>query len=167
MSTKQLIRTIAELAGRFPAFVVGKQRPPLKLGIHRDLAAAAPDMDAGRLGRALRWYVNGKHYMAGMTEGAVRIGLDGTRAGIVTAIEAQHARGRLNAMRRRHAKAAATPMTAAAPAAPKVVRPAKAAAPKTSDRRPAVKGLSLEGLRQAAKTRRARPSPSSQQEHTT
>jgi sRNA-binding protein len=36
---------VAELASRFPgAFVVGNQRRPLKLGIHQDTAAAAPDI---------------------------------------------------------------------------------------------------------------------------
>jgi ProP effector len=129
--TKSQKQTVCELAGRFPGIAArGVDRRPLKVGIFHDIVAAAPDIEAKQIKRALRWYVSGMHYLANLQEGAVRVGLDGVPAGTVIAAEAEHARGRLNAMLiKRRAKAAATP-TAAAPAAPKVVRPAKAAAPK-------------------------------------
>jgi sRNA-binding protein len=79
----------ARLVQLFPAcfYVARRQRRPLKIRIHRDLAVL--DLEIGRRGlnSALPCYVNGIGYLQA---GAARIGLDGAPAGVVS--EADEAR---------------------------------------------------------------------------
>jgi sRNA-binding protein len=84
---------IAELAQRFPkAFVVfEKRRRPLKIGIDRDIAAAAPDIDATDLSNALGYYTRNLHYLNTLVAGAPRIGLDGEVCGDVSEKDAASA----------------------------------------------------------------------------
>jgi ProP effector len=83
---------IGKLVEAHPAtfFLVGADRRPLKIGIHRDLAAAKT-LSARQLKRALVRYTGSLGYLSNMREGAPRIGLDGQPAGAVTAEEELHA----------------------------------------------------------------------------
>jgi len=85
METKDLI---ARLAALYPAafFLVGADRKPLKLGVHRDLAAARA-LSCRERNLALALYTGSLGYLGNMREGVPRIGLDGEPAGAVTAEE--------------------------------------------------------------------------------
>src|SRR6266516_1165816 len=85
METKDLI---ARLAALYPAafFLVGADRKPLKLGVHRDLAAARA-LSCRERNLALALYTGSLGYLGNMREGVPRIGLDGQPAGAVTAEE--------------------------------------------------------------------------------
>jgi ProP effector len=85
----RLVREI--LVARFPACFCPKGSPkrPLKIGIARDLVAAAPDIKPGEIGRALADYTRGPTYLLAMIEGAERIDLAGQAAGVVTAAQAE------------------------------------------------------------------------------
>ena len=78
------------LIERFPqCFVLARDRKrPLKIGIHRDLIAAIPEVSPKRLRAALGWYAGSWAYLKNMTAGAARIDLNGQSAGEVTAEEA-------------------------------------------------------------------------------
>jgi sRNA-binding protein len=80
----------AMLIERFPqCFVLARDRKrPLKIGIHRDLIAAIPEVPPKRLRAALGWYAGSWAYLKNMTAGAARIDLNGQSAGEVTAEEA-------------------------------------------------------------------------------
>ena len=86
------VETLLILRQRFPAAFArlnARVRPPLKIGIHRDLAAAVPDIDAIAIRRALHFYVSGQPYAQHCIAGAVRVDLDGASAGVVAACEAR------------------------------------------------------------------------------
>jgi ProP effector len=88
------IETLDILRERFPcAFAPQRQawRAPLKIKIRDDILAAAPDLDAKSIARAMRFYVLHPAYQRSLVPGAKRIDLDGKRVGIVTEIEAAHA----------------------------------------------------------------------------
>ena len=80
----------AMLIERFPqCFVLARNRKrPLKIGIHRDLITAIPEVSPKRLRAALGWYAGSWAYLKNMTAGAARIDLNGQSAGEVTAEEA-------------------------------------------------------------------------------
>jgi sRNA-binding protein len=78
--------TLAILRDRFPAcFAPAGQnhRWPLKVGVHRDIDAEAPDLTPAAVGAALSFYVQDSRYLKLMTAGRARIGLDGKAAGPV------------------------------------------------------------------------------------
>ena len=93
------IRPILE--ERFPLAFVGKgqDKKPLRLGIHRDLAAACLDIPKAHLRIALSDYVNGPRYARCMVEGTPRVALDGSLDGVVTKEHAARARAALEAWR--------------------------------------------------------------------
>jgi len=65
------------------------RRRPLKIGIHLDIAATLDGaVTPAELALALRCYCANKVYRSRLIAGAVRIGLDGAPAGIVTEKEA-------------------------------------------------------------------------------
>ncbi|QEW07029.1 ProQ/FINO family protein [Nitrincola iocasae] len=70
---------------------------PLKIGIQEDLVAD-DKVSRTKIKRALASYVRSPQYLRSFQEGAERIGLDGQPAGTVTAEEAGHAKGKLQAM---------------------------------------------------------------------
>ena len=84
---------IALLVERFPkSFVIlEKHRQPLKLRIHADILALSDAVTAADLANALRVYCSAIPYLDKLRTGAVRIGLDGEPAGVVTKGEADHA----------------------------------------------------------------------------
>lgn len=85
------VETLLILRQRFPAvfaYLNAPARRPLKVGIHADIIAAVPEIDAIAVRRALRVYCTGRAYRENCVAGAVRIDLDGKPAGIVAACEA-------------------------------------------------------------------------------
>ena len=83
--------TIRLLTERWPlAFSVFEgRRRPLKIGIHLDILAALDGtVTPDALSLALKVYVSNKVYRSRLVTGAVRIGLDGAPAGVVTEKEA-------------------------------------------------------------------------------
>jgi ProP effector len=95
MSSAELARihqTIALLAQRWPkCFAVLDRRRPLKVGIDRDIAAAAPDIEPADLTNALRYYVSNIGYLNACVVGAPRVGLEGEVCGSISERDAQHA----------------------------------------------------------------------------
>src|SRR5262249_8236614 len=88
------VKTLAILCERFPAcFAPAKQghRWPLKIGINKDIVAAAPGLSPVEIGRALAFYCNGRSYRQSMVAGRARIDLTGAQAGVVTEDEAAYA----------------------------------------------------------------------------
>jgi ProP effector len=81
------------LVARFPLafFPKGQLKRPLKVNTFRDLRLACPDISYLRIKLALSDYCGGPSYHAAMTEGAVRIDLNGEPAGTVSKAEAAHA----------------------------------------------------------------------------
>jgi ProP effector len=77
---------LGELVKLYPStfFLAGVDRVPLKVGTTRELVAAGVGTRA-ELGIALSIYTSNLHYLDKIREGAVRIGLDGQAAGVVTA----------------------------------------------------------------------------------
>jgi sRNA-binding protein len=84
---KAAFDTLLVLREKFPlAFyrLSARERRPLKVGIHLDLGAALPELGEGEVARALRFYVGDLRYHRACVDGAVRVGLDGEPAGVVT-----------------------------------------------------------------------------------
>jgi hypothetical protein len=73
------------LIERWPNCFKGPEQPklPLKIGIHRDIKAIAPELSTRDLGTAIRYYVGDYQYRQAMVAGAVRFDLDGNPAGVV------------------------------------------------------------------------------------
>ena len=106
---------IARLNARFPEIFVatGMAPTPLAIGIHKALALAMPEMSGRERKTALAFFTCAPRYRACLIEGAIRIALDGSPAGAVTASEAQHAQERAG-----KAGAPATPVALADPGPP-------------------------------------------------
>jgi hypothetical protein len=78
------------LCERWPAlFKMLGPRLPMKLGIHRDVIEAAPDLHAGDVRKAIRFYALSGSYTEAVVAGAVRYNLYGQPAGVVTETEAR------------------------------------------------------------------------------
>jgi ProQ/FINO family len=80
--------TIEFLASTWPNCfrVKPRERVPLKVGIGKDLAAAAAGaITDEEISVAMRVYVGNKRYLKALREGAARIDLHGNPAGVVTA----------------------------------------------------------------------------------
>jgi hypothetical protein len=78
------------LIERWPNCFKGPEQAklPLKIGIHRDIKAIAPELSTRDLGTAIRYYVGDYQYRRAMVAGAVRFDLDGNPAGVVAPDEA-------------------------------------------------------------------------------
>jgi ProP effector len=91
---ERVIARLAELRDRWPAVFRPHTDPgpwpPLKVGVHLDIAMAAPELAVprGLLREALRLYTSRDPYLAGLVKGAARFGLDGEPCGTVTAEQA-------------------------------------------------------------------------------
>jgi len=72
--------------------------PALKVGIHIDVEQIVPELARPRrlFAAAMRLYTSREQYLAGMVEGAPRLGLDGEPCGKVTAQQAARALARLH-----------------------------------------------------------------------
>ena len=95
-------RGVEALSETYPKafFVSGRLRRPLKLGIAKDIKAdlaADPDSELKfyDIDQVLAWYTNHVGYQnACSVAGAVRVDLDGAKAGTVTESEAREAKER-------------------------------------------------------------------------
>ncbi len=112
-----------------------RQRQPLKIGIHHDIAAALPELGPVKISCALHHYVSDPAYHRAVIEGAPRIDLDGNPAGAVTASEAANSQRAIAAFETRLAQR----RKQSAPAAPAIEK---------------TKPLSLAGLKAAAAARK-------------
>jgi ProP effector len=85
------------LAERFPKCFkpIGETPLPFKVGIARDIFAAAPDLNPNDIANALAAYTSRAEYHAAMIAGAARVDLDGNVAGAVTISAAGHSARRL------------------------------------------------------------------------
>jgi ProP effector len=90
------------LVTRFPDCFApkGEAKKPLKLGIGFDLLLALPELSSYSVNIALEDYTSGRKYCEALIPGAPRYSLDGFEAGIVSALEADHARKRIEAFER-------------------------------------------------------------------
>jgi len=131
-----------------------QRRRPLKVGIRADLLAALDGaITPVELAHALTCYTANLWYLDSLRAGAVRVGLDGEPAGIVTPEEAAQATetyARLLARRARR-RASVKPTTATAIAKPVQKVTAKAKAVTVAK----VKRMSLAELKAAALRRKA------------
>jgi len=89
-AARALIERLCEIWPRC-FFLYQRKRRPLKLGVHRDIAALDDAIAPRQLSSALRYYVGNRFYLAACREGADRIDLDGKPAGKVSAEEAANA----------------------------------------------------------------------------
>ena len=97
--------TVELLAATWPkAFSVEfAGRKPLKVGISKDIAAATEGaITAEELEAAMNLYCGHKGYLKKLREGAQRVDLDGTPAGVVSAEQAAMARRRIERIDQRH-----------------------------------------------------------------
>ncbi|HEY1246080.1 MAG TPA: ProQ/FinO family protein [Hyphomicrobiaceae bacterium] len=97
-SIKDAYATIALLAATWPKCfsVEFAGRRPLKVGISKDIAAAAEGaITPAELESAMSVYCGHKAYLKKLKEGAARVDLDGDPAGTVTADQAANARRRI------------------------------------------------------------------------
>lgn len=69
----------------------GEPKPPLAIGIHREIVARLPEMSHQKLFRALADYTRGPTYQRMLTAGSPRLDLDGKPVGEVSVTQAQHA----------------------------------------------------------------------------
>jgi ProP effector len=151
-------QTISALAELFPfAFTAEKWKPhrPLKRGVHNDLIEHGVLL--ARECRVLRWYVSRRMYQVALAAGGPRYDLDGQPAGEVTPDEADHAKAAVSAIEaKQNRKATAARADVDKRKAIKAPAPAKAPqAARPADKTPPAKsGLSLDGLRAAARARR-------------
>jgi sRNA-binding protein len=146
-----VLATVSLLAERFPDafFVLEGRRAPLKIGIAAEICEAVPDINREHLQWALARYCMSPGYLRSLTSGAMRVGLAGEAAGVVTDEAAAKAVTML-----------AQVMSARRKRVPKI-QPAKVVA---RDARPvaavsaaksAALRMSIEAIREAAQRRRA------------
>jgi ProP effector len=107
--SKRSLRKIAvattrrELVVRFPACfkAFNAVKIPLKIGIDKDVIAAAPDLDAKLIKTAIAAYCNSGGYPERVVAGAARFDLQGQPCGVVAAHEV---RGRHSVVRKEETK---------------------------------------------------------------
>jgi sRNA-binding protein len=90
---------IARLIELFPACFTpaDHERKPLAIGIRDRLFERATGLSKTMMRKALAGYADSTGYLRALTEGAIRIDLDGNPAGIVTPEQAEFAAQRLAA----------------------------------------------------------------------
>jgi ProP effector len=96
--------TLCSLRAKFPACFARldhRSRQPLKLKIHIDILAAAPDIDPINVGKALKLYTGHVAYLSQCVEGKDRVDLDGKAAGSVTMQQAAYAAELMAKIRRK------------------------------------------------------------------
>jgi len=72
--------------------MLGRDRRPLKIGIHADILAREPSFPVKELGQALSWYTGSVAYQRALMKRKPRIDLDGNEAGQPTMEDAEEAR---------------------------------------------------------------------------
>lgn len=111
-----IVLVIGQLQKKFPLAFPKSPAPkqPLKIGIHKDIFEYSEQLgiDKNQLRAAIKTWCWGKRYWECLSEGADRVGLDGTPAGQVTKVDAEQA-NKLKHGRRPAKKNAAEPDTPA------------------------------------------------------
>ena len=146
---KNIAAVLELLAEKWPAAfsIYENRRRPLKIGIHLDILAALDGaISAPELSVALRVYVLNRVYRSRLVAGAVRVGLAGKSAGIVTAEQIPLQK---TPTKKPPPKKTAPKKTAPAVAAPPLSAPTPA--PASGPAR-----ISLADLRRAAQLRKVR-----------
>jgi sRNA-binding protein len=94
--TVKIERNIAALVAEFPLVfsTEPEQMKPLSIGIKQRIYERCT-LSNREISSALRRYTRRVAYLHAIVEGAVRVGLDGTSSGNVTAKEAAHAAGQM------------------------------------------------------------------------
>src|SRR5215831_2325324 len=101
MKPKQAAASIDALAGLFPAVFVADPRQPhraLKIGIRDDLLARGVTK---RHGKALVYYVRRERYQEALIGGGQGIDLDGNECGVIAPDDVEQAKARLVDIRQR------------------------------------------------------------------
>jgi sRNA-binding protein len=142
---------VAKLAAAYPLtfFVLADSRPPLKIGVFRDLVAAGVSKTFSK--KALGLYCSSMGYLASMIEGTARIDLNGDETGAVTADEAAKAAEVVKAHDEQWVEALAHYRQKATSPTREKRRPIVVEAPPPPPPKPA--RISLDGLRTAARAR--------------
>ena len=78
-----------------------QKRRPLKIGIAKDIQTRLLEVPAEVIGHAMRIYCSDRRYLAGLIAGAPRVDMTGASCGEVTPDQANAAKLRLEAIRRR------------------------------------------------------------------
>jgi sRNA-binding protein len=96
--------TVWLLIELYPACFVmlGRDRRPLKIGIHADILARAPSFPEPELSQGLAWYTGAVEYQRALMRRKPRIDLDGNDAGQPTPEEAEAARLKVYAAAKRN-----------------------------------------------------------------
>jgi ProP effector len=99
MRTDDAMAVIRTLAERWPEtfYPESKERKPLKVGIFKDLKAAAPDIDPKMLRLALRVYTTSGAYLFACSKGHKRVDLNGNAVEEVSEKDKARARELLEA----------------------------------------------------------------------
>jgi len=145
-------RNIAALAVAFPrAFSTEpEQMKPLSIGIKQRIYGRCT-LSNREIGDALRRYTRRVAYLHAIVEGAVRVDLDGTASGIVTAKEATHAAEEIKGIL---AIAAGNPKDKIKPNAP-AMRNIRALPEMADSSNPGPRRLGIADLRRAGAARRS------------
>jgi hypothetical protein len=92
---------VTALEAAYPAAFDRERRPPLKVGIHRDLGAAHREWDAAEIGRALRWWTSHVDYLDSLAARRPRVDLHGSPGDLPAEADAAQARGSAAVIRAR------------------------------------------------------------------
>lgn len=94
------------LVSRFPNCFApkGEAKRPLKLGIGFDLLLELPELSSYSIGVALDDYCGGRRYCESLIPGETRFDLYGQEYGIVSALESEHGKRRVEAWQRESEK---------------------------------------------------------------
>lgn len=104
-----LSETVREqLVGRFPKLFSpkGKQKKPIKVGIHEDILKKCPELSLDDVKLALRNYTGGPTYLENIKLGQPRFDLDGQPAGTIEDKDVNYAFHRMRSIRKRWRKTA-------------------------------------------------------------
>ena len=154
---------LALLAERWPScFTLNGKRKPLAIGIRAEIERQLPEIEPRLLQKALSFYVRSMAYQrASMIPGTVRVALDGSASGTVTAEHANKAILSAAALAERQGSRLAAKVTKPETAALKPTGPSQdeaATTPKTPEPRGAGNEkprLGLGDLREAGRRRAA------------
>lgn len=103
---RQALATLEILHARWPkAFPPpgsGTQLHPVAIGIHDQIAAAAPDLTPRRIDLALRAWTKRLSYLEAIAKGRPRVNIDGQPVAPISDAERNDARQRLRQKRQKH-----------------------------------------------------------------
>jgi ProP effector len=128
MPYERVWKTRKLLADTFPSAFkgFGAPKPPLKVGIFKDVKRELPELSARALEAALNDYTSGPSYLREVKVGTPRVDITGAPAGEVTADQASYAKERwgvvIQQRKARRAARAVAETTAGGQAAPQQIQ---------------------------------------------